>query len=115
LNNYIDCSPDIIELYLERGGLNIDRGDFRFHDCPAADEQRMRRQRFGTGAAAQEEGFVRRLLCTARDTEGASTEQARAAYKKLASVWYRDRFSNCEKRKDAESMMQKLQVHICRG
>jgi DnaJ family protein C protein 3 len=115
LNEVVRVHPDAMDLLMERGELLIEMGDY-----DAANFDFTTVQRRAPNQRAQE-GLNRATELKKKATyvdhyatlgvqKDAGTQEITAAYKTLAKQWHPDRFSDKEKKKEAEQMMKKINV-----
>ena len=114
LNEMIEKSPNSLDLMLERGELQLELGDY---DAALFDFSNV--QRHNPGNQRAQEGINRAQEMKRKATfvdhyailgleKGASSHEIQAAYKKMVREWHPDRYSDKNKKKEAESMMKKI-------
>ena len=114
LSEMLDKDPQNIELMLERGEANLELEDYdaALFDFQNAQRHNSNDKRIQDGInkaneIKKEKTFVDhyKILGVPKD---ASTEDIKNAYKKLVRQWHPDRYQDKEKKKEAESMMKKI-------
>ena len=114
LTKMIEKNPNNVELMLERGEINLELEDYdaALFDFQNAQRHRPneRRARDGINRANEikkKKTYVDHYKVLGLE-KGASSTEIKNSYKKLVRQWHPDRYGDPTKKKEAESMMKKI-------
>lgn len=114
LNKIIDQNPDSNDMLLERADILLEQGDF---DAALFDYSTVQRRNPGDRRASEGINKAQDLKKKSLYVDhykilglekGASISEIKTAYRKLVRQWHPDRFGDKEKKKEAETMMKKI-------
>lgn len=114
LTKMIEKNPYNVELMLERGEVNLEIEDYdaALFDFQNAQRHRPNDRRAHEGINKANEIKKRKTYVDHYQTlglqKGASSVEIKTSYKKLVRQWHPDRFGDPDKKKEAESMMKKI-------
>lgn len=114
LTAMIEKNPSNVDLLLERGDLYLEIEDYdpALVDFLNAQRHRPNEKRAHDGINKAKEIKKRKTFVDHYQIlglqKGASSIEIKNSYKKMAREWHPDRFSDPQKKKEAESMMKKI-------
>ena len=114
LDEMISHNPSNIDLILERGDIHLELGDFdaAIFDYNSVQSRNPQNRRAAEGlqkaSEMKKEANHVDYYKILNITKTASSTEIKAAYRKMVIKWHPDRYSNKEAKKEAESMMKKI-------